>query len=237
MSAISAHSFRESCGHAPTLFSLALGAGLVTGVKLGGRIDLTGRGAQEHIAEEGEHDTHGNADIGHIEDREVDEGGCNKIGHEAKGQTIDSVADSTARNHRHAYNLKMGELGRTNDVHGNSDNDRQRQHGKRDAMPSPMLKAAPILRTNIKSMTPGMTVTCKASPTARTASLVSWSTSSTTSATPPATPNRQRKGGVISPVRPKEIPYPQEHRIPFNASNHLIVTNAKRAAYSPTLAK
>ena len=29
----------------------------------------------------------------------------------------------------------MGELGRTNEVHGNSDNDRQRQHGKRDAMP------------------------------------------------------------------------------------------------------
>ena len=29
----------------------------------------------------------------------------------------------------------MGELGRTNEVHGNSDNDCQRQHGKRDAMP------------------------------------------------------------------------------------------------------
>ena len=29
----------------------------------------------------------------------------------------------------------MGELGCTNEVHGNSDNDRQRQHGKRDAMP------------------------------------------------------------------------------------------------------
>ena len=29
----------------------------------------------------------------------------------------------------------MGELGCTNEVHGNSDNDRQRQHGKSDAMP------------------------------------------------------------------------------------------------------
>ena len=87
--------------------------------------------------------------------------------------------------------------------------------------PSPMLKAAPILRTNVKSMTPGMTVTCKASPTARTASLVSWSRSSTTSATPPATPNRQRKGGVISPVRPKEIPYPQELEIRLTQINIL----------------
>ena len=100
--------------------------------------------------------------------------------------------------------------------------------------PSPMLKAAPILRTNRKSMTPGMTVTCKASPTARTASLVSWSRSSTTSATPPATPNRQRKGGVISPARPKSIPYPQEHRIPFNAINHLILPHAERTTYSLT---
>ena len=29
----------------------------------------------------------------------------------------------------------MGEMRCTNEVHGNSDNDRQRQHGKRDAMP------------------------------------------------------------------------------------------------------
>ena len=76
--------------------------------------------------------------------------------------------------------------------------------------PSPMLKAAPTLRTNRKSIKPGITVTCRASPTARTASLVSWSRNSTANATPPATPNRQRKGGVISPVRPKSIPYPQE---------------------------
>ena len=93
--------------------------------------------------------------------------------------------------------------------------------------PSPILNAAPILRTNIKSTTPGMTVTCKASPTARTASLVSWSTSSTTSATPPATPNRQRKGGVISPVRPKSIPYPQNNRIPFNAVDNHTLTQAR----------
>ena len=34
-----------------------------------------------------------------------------KIGHEAHGQAIDSVADGAARNHGHAHNLKMGELG------------------------------------------------------------------------------------------------------------------------------
>ena len=117
------------------LLGFALGACLITGIELGSRIDFAGRRAQEHVTNEGEHDTHGNTDVRNVKDGEINEGSGNKIGHEAKSKTVDRVANGAARNHRHAHNLKPSELRCTEQVHSNGDNDRQRQQSKRNTMP------------------------------------------------------------------------------------------------------
>ena len=84
--------------------------------------------------EERQHHTDRNADIGHIEDGEVDEGGGDKISHEAKDKAIDRVADGTARDHRHTNDLQTSELRRTNQVHRDGNDDDKCQHGKRYTM-------------------------------------------------------------------------------------------------------
>ena len=88
--------FANLAGTLPTLLGLALSACLITGIELGSRIDFAGCRAQEHVANEGKHDAYGDADIGHVKDGKVDEGGGNKIGHKAKSQTVDCVANGAA---------------------------------------------------------------------------------------------------------------------------------------------
>ena len=131
----------------------------------------------------------------------------------------------------------MGELRRANEINDDRDNDCQRQHGKRNAIPLAHAKGSTDIAdkqevdhtgNNGHMQSIAHRTNCKLGQLVNKQHNQRHPASNTQ---PPA----QRRRHIPSTTQIN--PLPSKTQVTFNASNHLIVTNAKRAAYSPTLAK